>query len=45
MKKFVCHIKDLKDHHSYGYQIALEDGELDILVIRQGKDVRIWESH
>lgn len=45
MKKFVCHIKDLKDHQSYGFQIPLDTGELDIVVIRQGSAVRAYLNH
>lgn len=46
MKKFVCHTKDLKDHQSYGFQIPLaEDIELDIVVLRQGKNIRAFLNH
>lgn len=45
MKKFVCHINDLKDHQTYGYQIALKESEMDILVLRQGQAVRAYLNH
>ena|SRR5690554_5159997 len=45
MKKFVCHTNTLQDHETYGFQIPLDDGELDIVVLRQGKEIRAWLNH
>ena len=45
MKKFVCHINTLQDHQTYGFQIDLGNEELDIIVLRQGKEIRAWLNH
>lgn len=45
MKKFVCHIDTLRDHETYGFQIDLGNEELDIIVLRQGKEIRAWLNH
>lgn len=45
MKKFVCHTNTLRDYETYGFQIDLGNEELDIIVLRQGKEIRAWLNH
>lgn len=45
MKQFVCDTNTLQDHQTYGFQIDLGNEELDIIVLRQGKEIRAWLNH
>ncbi|MCC5796959.1 MAG: Rieske (2Fe-2S) protein [Methylophaga sp.] len=46
MKKVrLCQLSDLADHQTKGIQVALPDGELDVIVLRQKKQIHAYLNH